>query len=90
MEHGKSHELAEVIAGLQAAQIAQSTLLQAIIHTHPDHRALVQRWNELSSVRAADALRSKASGAPGHITNHFLLEEFADWTRRLEEHAPGR
>lgn len=87
MELGESKELGQIIGALQAAQIAQATMLQAMISSHPNPSALRQRWAELVPPRAAEAVQEKASGAPGHFTNHFLLEAFQDWTGYLEKFA---
>jgi len=53
-------ELIDVICELQGAQLAHSTLLQAMLTTHPDQAALRRAWDSLASPKIAALAQRKA------------------------------
>lgn len=75
-------ELAEVISELQAAQIAQSRVLQALIETHPAPKALKETWLRYGSPVAASAATDAAM--KDRAADRALLYHLDRWSQRIE------
>ncbi|GAB3388252.1 hypothetical protein [Lysobacter fragariae] len=74
---------------LQGAHIADTTLLQAMVMTHPDPYALLRAWNALSAPRVASVAQRKALSEFHEKTAESALHHFQQWTARLEAAIPS-
>lgn len=79
--------MADAIGELQAQGIANSTMLEALVMSHPDPAALRRAWHQISSPRIADNATdaaTKAREVDGRLAWHF-----EKWNRKLDTHHPG-
>ncbi|WP_443096797.1 hypothetical protein ACTT2I_05215 [Stenotrophomonas sp. PUT21] len=78
----------ETLSDLQAARIAQATLIEAMVISHPNPRGLREAWDRLAAARIADTAGKKAYSDHAKRTNEDLLYYFQNWTQKLEGYHP--
>lgn len=82
-------EFIEVFCELQGAHIADATLMQAMVMTHPDPYALLRAWNALAAPRIASIAQRKALSGFQEKTAEAALHHFRRWTERVEAAIPS-
>lgn len=91
MEH-KQHEwmqaVTEALSDLLAARVAQATLLEAMLVSHPDPAMLRQVWDELASQRIAYVAHQKALADAPRPMDACTLEQFQAWEEKLNRYFP--
>ncbi len=74
------------IHDMQAARVAQSTMIEAMLMAHPDPEGLREAWHRLSSGRmAAGALDHSTKGRQ---VDADLLHHLKAWSDRLDRYHP--
>ncbi len=81
-------DVSETLSDLQAARIAQATMLEAMIISHPNPKKLREAWERLAAPRIAAASESKAISDHALRTNEDLLYYFQNWTGKLDTYHP--
>lgn len=77
------------IRNLQAAQIAQTRVLRALIASHPDPDAMREAWRRYSSGSIADASLAKTTDPERLAVHEAMAEALQAWDARLEQDLPG-
>lgn len=77
-------ELIVAIRDLQAAQIAQSRVIRAIIASHPAPDALREAWHRYASPAIAEASTAQIADPERHAVHSALAQAMSDWDARLE------
>lgn len=80
--------IAEMLSDLQAARIAQSTLLEALIISHPNPTGLREVWDRLAAPRIAAAAQSQALSDHARRVDADLLHYLHNWTAKLDRYHP--
>jgi hypothetical protein len=80
----------EVIANAQASSIAHSTLLEAMIMSHPNPAALRQAWYDISAPRIAATSSEKIGRGGDHQVSADLIERLQNWTEKVERYSQRR
>ncbi|MFA0922664.1 hypothetical protein [Xanthomonas fragariae] len=78
----------EALSDLLAARVAQATLLEAMLVSHPDPAALRIAWDELSSQRIAYVAHKKALADDPRPMDTYTLEQFHAWEEKLSRYFP--
>lgn len=78
----------EALSDLLAARVAQATLLEAMMVSHPDPVMLRKAWDELSSQRIAYVAQKKAVAADPRPMDAYTLEQFQAWEEKLSRYFP--
>ncbi|MCC5066517.1 hypothetical protein QYY77_03045 [Xanthomonas campestris pv. campestris] len=78
----------EALSDLQAARVAQATLLEAMLVSHPDPVQLRKVWDELSSMRIAFVAQSKAAADVPRPMDAYTLEQFQAWEDKMRRYFP--
>ncbi|MEA0759458.1 hypothetical protein JH271_06740 [Xanthomonas campestris pv. campestris] len=88
----KQHEwmqaVTEALSDLLAARVAQATLLEAMLVSHPDPGMLRKAWDELSSQRIAYVAQKKALADDPRSMDAYTLEQFQAWEEKLNRYFP--
>ncbi|AXM40447.1 hypothetical protein [Xanthomonas oryzae] len=88
----KQHEwmqaVTEALSDLLAARVAQATLLEAMLVSHPDPVMLRKAWDELSSQRIAYVAQNKALADDPRPMDAQTLEQFRAWDEKLHRYFP--
>ncbi len=88
----KQHEwmqaVTEALSDLLAARVAQATLLEAMMVSHPDPVMLRKAWDELASQRIAYVAQKKAVAADPRPMDAYTLEQFQAWEEKLSRYFP--
>ncbi|MEA9612294.1 hypothetical protein [Xanthomonas campestris] len=88
----KQHEwmqaVTEALSDLLAARVAQATLLEAMLVSHPDPGMLRKAWDELSSQRIAYVAQKKALADDPRPMDAYTLEQFQAWEEKLNRYFP--
>ncbi|MBV6810515.1 hypothetical protein KWH19_12110 [Xanthomonas campestris pv. pennamericanum] len=88
----KQHEwmqaVTEALSDLLAARVAQATLLEAMLVSHPDPVTLRKAWDELSSQRIAYVAQKKALADDPRPMDAQTLEQFRAWEEKLNRYFP--
>ncbi|EKQ58733.1 hypothetical protein MOU_20985 [Xanthomonas citri pv. malvacearum str. GSPB1386] len=88
----KQHEwmqaVTEALSDLLAARVAQATLLEAMLVSHPDPVMLRKAWDELSSQRIAYVAQKKALADDPRPMDAQTLEQFRAWEEKLNRYFP--
>ncbi len=90
----KQHEwmqaVTEALSDLLAARVAQATLLEAMLVSHPDPVMLRKAWDELSSQRIAYVAQNKALADDPRPMDAQTLEQFRAWDEKLHRYFSAR
>ncbi|KHL55162.1 hypothetical protein [Xanthomonas cannabis] len=78
----------DALSDLLAARVAQATLLEAMLVSHPDPVALRNAWDELSSQRIAVVAQSKAAAAVERPMDGYTLDQFQAWEEKFRRYFP--
>jgi len=74
--------LYDLVAELQGQTIANSTMIEALLMSHPDSAALRDCWTRLSSPRLADAALDGAT--KNRAADRAEIFHLAMWREKLE------
>ncbi|MCE4372733.1 hypothetical protein [Xanthomonas hortorum] len=78
----------DALSDLLAARVAQATLLEAMLVSHPDPVALRKAWDELSSQRIAVVAQNKAVASVERPMDDYTLEQFKAWEEKFRRYFP--
>ncbi|MCS3746052.1 hypothetical protein [Xanthomonas sp. 3793] len=78
----------DALSDLLAARVAQATLLEAMLVSHPDPVALRKAWDELSSQRIAIVAQNKAVASVERPMDEYTLEQFQAWEEKFRRYFP--
>lgn len=78
----------DALSDLLAARVAQATLLEAMLVSHPDPVTLRKAWDELSSQRIAYVAQQKAVADDPRPMDGYTLAQFQAWDEKLNRYFP--
>ncbi|MCC4602294.1 hypothetical protein HG421_04920 [Xanthomonas campestris pv. badrii] len=86
--HEWMQAVTDALSDLLAARVAQATLLEAMLVSHPDPAALRKAWDELSSQRIAVVAQNKATAQVERPMDGYTLEQFQAWEEKFRRYFP--
>lgn len=86
--HDWMQAVTDALSDLLAARVAQATLLEAMLVSHPDPVALRKAWDELSSQRIAYVAQNKAATQSQRPMDGYTLEQFQAWEEKFRRYFP--
>ncbi|MCC8537473.1 hypothetical protein ACI6Q5_03840 [Xanthomonas codiaei] len=86
--HEWMQAVTDALSDLLAARVAQATLLEAMLVSHPDPAALRKAWDELSSQRIAYVAQNKAAAQVERPMDGYTLEQFQAWEEKFRRYFP--
>ncbi|KAB7770867.1 hypothetical protein [Xanthomonas maliensis] len=78
----------EALSELLAARVAQATVLEALLVSHPDPVSFRKAWDALSSQRIAYVAQKKAVASAPRPMDAHTLEQFQAWEDKLNTYFP--
>ena len=81
----------DAFAFTQASLMAQATMIEALVMSHPDPAKLRDAWDRLVAPRMTDTLQDVVSRPAERAADRYLIERFQSWTEKLGKHSgnPG-
>ncbi|WP_349657288.1 hypothetical protein [Xanthomonas sp. 10-10] len=87
-QHDWMQAVTEALSDLLAARVAQATLLEAMLVSHPDPVTLRKAWDELSSKRITYVAQNKALADDPRPMDAYTLEQFQAWEEKFNRYFP--
>lgn len=81
-------QLIDAVSDLQAAGIANATIIEAIMISHPDPEALRRAWHDISSPRLAAISLSNVSRDGQRPVDRYTVERLTTWGEKLDRYFP--
>jgi hypothetical protein len=82
-----TQRIIDTLGELQAQALANSTMLEALLMSHPDPQALRKAWNSISAPRIAGT--STDAATRNREVDARVLWHFDKWIRKLDAHHPA-
>lgn len=87
-EQNHAQQLLDAIADLQAARIAQGTMIEAMLISHPSPSSLRKAWDALLAPRMAHASLGGLAQRQKRPVDAYVVQSLQDWTAKLDRSFP--
>jgi len=87
MEKSALQSLADAVAELQGSAAACAAMVEAILMSHPDPKALLDAWRRVSAPRIS--VSSVNAATKNRATDEAHLHYYGAWSEKLERLAAG-